>query len=190
MSTQRTYKRKRFFNYSVKRKLQFRMLCKIWIIVFASLLLAGVIFYYYGNVSVGSSYRLFHIKAQSFLDFLFPVLVVGFFASLVLGAVFALFFPHDFAGPLHRIENELSEIGQGHLNTEIRLRKGSEVDELAVAVNTMTVNLRNQVTKVVEATDEMGQLIIKASPENVATSFQKIKDANERLQEAVKAFQV
>jgi len=190
MSAEKKYKRKRFFNYSVKGRLQLRMLVKIWIILFVSLLLAGIIFYFYSNINVGTSYRLFHVKAENFLDFLLPVLVCGFVTSLVLGILVALFFPHAFAGPLHRIENELRDIGRGNLGKKITLRKGSEIHDLADAINEMTANLRSRVQGIKEAGDKINEIVQKALPENMEESFQNLKESNGRLQESVKRFVV
>ena len=190
MSTARSYKRKRFFNYSIKRRLQLRMLFKVWGIVFVSLVLAAVIFYFYSNINVGTSYRLFHVKAKNFLDFLFPVLICGFFASLILGIVVALFFPHAFAGPIHRIEKELVDIGKGNLTREISLRKGSEVRDLADAVNVMVADLRDQLRRISEAADEIGNLVEKSSSESADETLEKIKAASANLHAAVKEFKL
>ena len=188
MSTEKTYKRKRFFNYSVKGRLQFRMLFKIWMILFVSLLISGAIFYLYSDINVGASYRLFHVKAKNFLDFLLPVLVGGFATSLVLGILVALFFPHAFAGPLHRIEKELGAIGHGDLSKRITLRKGSEVHELADAINEMAENLRNQVRRIRDAGDEINDIIQDTSPENMEENLRRLKESNGNLQESVRRF--
>ena len=190
MSAERGYKRKRFFNYSINKRLQIRMLFKVWAIVFISLLLAGIIFYLYSNINVGNSYRLFHVKAKNFLDFLLPVLVSGFFASLILGVLIALFFPHAFAGPLYRIEKELAGIGGGDLTKKIRLRKGSEVPELVDAINAMVADLRAQVQKISDAAEEMGGIIKKSSSQGADETLGKIEEANKRLQGAVKNFKL
>lgn len=190
MHKERVYKRKRFFNYSINRRLQLRMLCKIWLILFTSLLLAGVIFYVYSDISVGNSYRLFHVKAENFLDFLFPVLVSGFVVSLILGLLVTLFFPHAFAGPLYRIEKELESIGRGDLAKEIRLRKGSEVTELAEAVNRMTRDLRQRMEAIRDAADEMAK-VIQADPDRRGEeTAEDLTAANERLRATLKEFKL
>jgi len=190
MFAERGYKRKRFFNYSINKRLQIRMLFKVWAIVFISLLLAGIIFYLYSNINVGNSYRLFHVKAKNFLDFLLPVLVSGFFASLILGVLIALFFPHAFAGPLYRIEKELAGIGGGDLTKKIKLRKGSEVPELVDAINEMVADLRAQVQKISDAAEEMGGIIKKSSSQGADETLGKIEEANKRLQGAIKNFKL
>ncbi len=190
MSSDRDYKRKRFFDYSVKRTLQLRMLFKVWAIVLVSLLVAGAIFYFYSNINVGTSYRMFHVKATNFLDFLFPVLLSGVLASLIVGTIVSLFFPHAFAGPLDRMENELIDIGKGNLRKEIKLRKGSEVKDLAGAINTMIVGLRDGISVISDISGKIGNLIEQASAESSEETLQKIKTASGDLQEAVGRFKL
>ena len=186
MPNKKNYKRKKFFNLSIKRGLQFRMLVKIWVIVLASLLVTTAIFYFYSDINVGNSYRLFHVKANNFLDFLFPVLIAGFSASLILGVVAALFFPHSFAGPLYRIEKEFIEIGKGDLKKEIRLRKGDEVHDLADSINVMVSNLRNQIKPISDMSGEIRELIEQSDSEGPPETLGKIKVVNEKLQQALK----
>ncbi len=190
MPDKKNYKRKKFFNLSIKRGLQFRMLVKIWVIVLASLLVTSVIFYFYSDINVGTSYRQFHVKADNFLDFLFPVLIAGFFASLILGVVAALFFPHSFVGPLYRMEKELIEIGKGDLKKEIGLRKGDEVRDMADAINVMVSNLRNQIKRISDMSGEIRELIERSDSEGPPETLKKIKGVNEKLQQALKEFKL
>ncbi len=190
MPTNRPYKRKRLFNYSVKTRLQLRMFFKVLGVVLVALLVVGTIFYFYSDINVGTSYRLFHVKATNFLDFLFPVLLSGFFVSLFVGAFVALFFPHNFAGPLFRIESELIDIGRGNFSKKLKLRKGSEVNDLADAVNAMVQGLRDNIKMIGDISDQIGNLCEKASAENVDDILEKVKAANTDLQEAVGRFQL
>ena len=187
-SFQRAYRRKRFFNFSIKRRLQLRLLVKIWSIILASLLVTGIIFYFYSDINVGKSYRLFHVKAENFLDFLIPVLVCGFFASLILGVVASFMFPHAIAGPLYRIERELAEIGKGNLRKEIRLRKGDELKDLADSINLMIGDLRDKVKTISDISGQIGGLAEEATAEDSDETIDKIKLANANLQEAIRRF--
>jgi methyl-accepting chemotaxis protein len=184
------YSRKKFFNFSIKRKLQLRMLVKIWSIIFASLFLTGIIFYFYSDISVGKSYRLFHVKAQNFLDFLLPVLLTGFFASLILGILAALFFPHAIAGPLYRIESQLIDIGRGNLNKEFKIREGDDVKDLADSVNVMIRELRNKLKRIDDISGHIGELIEHGKGEAHDETLKKIKAADKKLQQAVKEFKL
>jgi methyl-accepting chemotaxis protein len=189
-SSERTYKRSRLFNFSIKRRLQLRMLVKMWSIILVSLLVTGIIFYFYSDINVGKSYRLFHVKAKNFLDFLIPVLLTGFFASLVLGVVASLLFPHAIAGPLYRIERELADIGKGNLCKEIKLRKRDEVKDLADSINLMIGELRDKIETISDISGQIGELAEGASTEPPEEALKKIKLANANLQEAIKEFRI
>ncbi len=187
-SSKRTYKRSWFFNFSIKKRLQLRMLVKIWSIILASLLVTGIIFYFYSDINIGKSYRLFHVKADNFMDFLAPVLVCGFLVSLILGFVASLLFPHAIAGPLHRIERELAEIGGGDLCKNIKLRKGDEVKDLVDSINVMTGELRDKIKTISDISGQIGELAEKATDEDPDETIKKIKLANANLQEAINKF--
>lgn len=187
-SSKMAYKRSRFFNFSIKRRLQLRMLVKIWSIILASLLVTGIIFYFYSDINVGKSYRLFHVKAENFMDFLFPVLVCGFLASLMLGVVASLLFPHAIAGPMYRIEKELAEIGKGNLCKNISLRKGDELKDLVDSINVMTGGLRDKIKTISDISGQIGELAERAADEDHDGTMKKIKLANANLQEAINKF--
>lgn len=189
-SSERGYKRKRFFDFSIKKRLQWRILVKIWSIILASLFVTGIIFYFYSDINVGKSYRLFHVKAESFLDFLIPVLLTGFFASLILGVVASLFFPHAIAGPLHKIERELVDIGKGDLRKEIRIRKGDELKDLADSVNIMVRGLRDNIKAISDISVEIGGLVARARDESPNETINKIEVANSNLQETIRKFKL
>ncbi len=189
-SSERAYKRKKFFNFYIKKRLQWRILLKIWGIILASLLVTGIIFYFYSDINVGKSYRLFHIKAENFLDFLIPVLLTGFFASLILGVVASLFFPHPIAGPLYRIERDLVDIGKGNLRKEIRIRKGDELKDLADSINIMIRELRDNIKTISDISVEIGGLVARARDESPNETINKIEVANSNLQETIRKFKL
>ena len=189
-SSQRAYKRKRFFNFSIKRRLQLRLLVKMWSILLLSLLVVGIVFYFYSDINVGKSYRQFHVKAKTFMDFLVPVLVCGLFASLILGVVASLLFPHAIAGALHRIEKELPDIGKGDLRKEIEIRKGDELKDLADSINLMIAGLRDRIKTISDISGQIGGLAEEAAAEGPDETLEKIKIANANLQEAINKFKL
>ena len=187
-SSKMAYKRSRFFNFSINKKLQLHMLFKIWGIIFVSLLVTGIIFYFYSDINIGKSYRLFHVKAKSFMDFLAPVLVFGFLVSLILGFVASLLFPHSIAGPLYSIERMVTNIGNGDLCKDITLRKWDELKDLADSINVMTGELRDKIKTISDISGQIGKLAEKATDEDPDGTIKKIKLANATLQEAINKF--
>lgn len=144
MSTPKTYKRK-LLNFSVKREMQFRMIGRIFLLLFVSLLLSGLIFYLFADREVTNSFQMFHVKATNFLDFLLPAVFGSFVISLIVGAVGSLFFPKSITGGIYRIEQDLQKVlGQGDLTVQIHLREGDQVDALAAEINNLLLDYRGR----------------------------------------------
>jgi methyl-accepting chemotaxis protein len=135
MKTDKPYKRK-LLNFSIKRDMQFKMIGKIFLLLFISLLLSGAIFYQFANQEVTNSFQMFHVKARNFLDFLFPVIFSSFAISLVIGTIGSLFFPKPIAGGLYRIEEELQKVVDNEdFTVRIVLRENDQVTSLATQIN-------------------------------------------------------
>ncbi|MBN1957160.1 MAG: methyl-accepting chemotaxis protein [Desulfuromonadales bacterium] len=135
MSPAKADKRK-LLNLSINRGMQFRMIGKISLILFASQLLSGLIFFYFSNQEITASFQMFHIKARNFLDFLLPVILSSVLISLLIGFLASLFFPKPIAGALYRIEEDLKRIiANGDLSTPIQLRSGDQVGPVAEQIN-------------------------------------------------------
>ncbi|MBW1794014.1 MAG: methyl-accepting chemotaxis protein, partial [Deltaproteobacteria bacterium] len=117
-------------------------------------------------------------------------LVCGFFASLILGVVASLLFPHAIAGPLYRIERELADIGKGNLCKEIKLRKRDEVKDLADSINLMIGELRDKIETISDISGQIGELAESATVERPEEALEKVKLANANLQEAIKEFKL
>ena len=148
MNTQRRYKRK-LLNFSIKRDMQFKMIGKIFLILFISLLLSGAIFYQFANQEITSSFKMFHIKARNFLDFLLPVVLSSFVISLIAGVIGSLFFPRPIAGGVYRIEQDLQKIiDDKDFTVRIKLRKNDPLIPVADRINRLTGELRETLQKV------------------------------------------
>jgi len=138
------YKRKKF-NYSVKRKMQLRLLLKVVTILLVGVMISTLVFYFYSNREVGYTYKMVHIKARNFLDFLLPAVIMSFVVSVMVGGAIALFFPNTIAGPLYRIEKELDRLSDGDFTLNIKLRKGDEVVDLADKINFVSKKLAGKI---------------------------------------------
>ncbi|MDY6842985.1 MAG: methyl-accepting chemotaxis protein [Thermodesulfobacteriota bacterium] len=174
------YKRK-VFNFSIKKKMQLRLLLKVFLIVLISVVICTTIFYFYSNRVVGTSYRLFHVKAENFLDFLLPAVILSFVLSTIAGFIISLFFPNPIAGPLYRIEKEILRIADGDLTSNIIIRKGDEMKDLADAINIMMKGLRKRIEEIKLTTTELRNLRIQ-------TENEKLKEISQMLEEKVNSF--
>jgi len=134
MSELKPHKRK-LLNFSINRNMQFRMIGRICLILFFSQILSGLIFFYFSNQEITASFQMFHIKAQNFLDFLWPVIGAAVLISAIVGFLASLFFPKPIAGALYRIEEDLKKANAGDLAVRIKLRGGDQVTPVAAQIN-------------------------------------------------------
>lgn len=176
--------RRSIINYSIKREMQYRLLLKVMFIAFIATGLAGAFFYFYSNQEVGQSFRQFHITARSFLDFLFPAVIIALLIGIVTSFGMAIFFPHSIAGPLHRIERDIKErLGEGDLSVRFSVRKGDEVGELADALNIMVEKMRLKVEKVKSVSEELATNTRNINKND--ESFKKLSELAGKLKKAV-----
>jgi len=155
MQTHKPYKRK-LLNFSIKRDMQFKMIGKIFLLLFVSLLLSGAIFYQFANQEITSSFQMFHVKARNFLDFLLPVVLSSFAISLVAGVIGSLFFPKPIAGGLYRIEMDLQKvIDDNDLRVQTKLRDGDQLIPLAEQINLLLNDMRTRMNHVQLALGEL-----------------------------------
>ena len=183
MSEPRTYKRK-LLNFSINRDMQLKMIGKIFLILFVSLLLSGLIFYQFANQEITSSFKMFHIKAQNFLDFLMPVVISSFLISLVAGVIGSLFFPKPIAGGLYRIEEDLKKAtDENDWTTEIRLRGGDQLIPIAQRINRLLSDGRNRFETVREALEKLENADVKQMDNE---KLQEIRDLLKQAQSNLK----
>lgn len=157
MSTGKPYKR-RVLNFSIQRAMQLRMIGKIAAILFLSLLLSSMVFYYFADQEITGSFRLFHIRARNFLDFLLPVVIASFVISLLSGAIASLFFPKNYAGPLYRIEEDVKRFGAMDFSRPIILRKNDESASLAAQINLLADRISRKLHNIEHAAAQAQEL--------------------------------
>ncbi len=181
--------RRSVINYSIKKQMQFRLLARVMLIALIATGLVAAFFYFYSNQEIGQSFRHFHIQARNFLDFLLPSIVIALIIGIVIAFSMAIFFPHRIAGPLYRMERELKEkVSEGDLTVRFSVRKGDELGELAQALNIMIEKLNLRLGRIKTASDELA--VCSNNVNKGDEHLKKILDAQKRLEEAVKEFQL
>lgn len=188
MDRQRPYKRK-FLNLGVNRGMQFRMIMKMTAILFLCLLVTSLTYYYFANQEITESFRLFHIKARNFLDFLLPAVIGSFVVSFVVGVTASLFFPQSYAGGLYGIERDLKKLIDGDLSVRVKLRTGDEAIPLAGTVNELVNCFRGKILRIQDELGKMQEILASetGSPEERLAELRKI---HEQLMEDMKQLQV
>lgn len=180
MSQQRPYKR-RLLNLGVNREMQLRMIGKITCILFVSLLISSAVYFFFANQEITSSFKLFHIKARNFLDYLLPVVVSSFFISLIVGVFASLFFPKSLAGGLYRIEREVEQVIKGDLTVKITLRRGDESADLAAKINEMIHEFRKEMTSIQSAMDVAKKICFSETEMTPEVRIEELKKIHTRI---------
>ncbi len=171
---QPTYVKRKRLNFSIQRALQIQMILRLAVILFISLLISSLVYYYFADIKITNSFRLFHIHAQNFLDFLLPMVIGAFFISLAAGMVAVLFFPKHFVGSLYRIEQDVKQMAAGDLSLRIQLRKGDQNQSLAESINQLISMLKSKLTAIQVSTDRIS--VISSSPEIPAGIQAELKE--------------
>ena len=111
--------RRRFINFSIKKRMQARLLIGLMLVVLISVGLTSAFFYFFSSHEVGETYKQFHVNAKNFLEFLLPGVIIAFMIGLVSAIAVGVFIPHRIAGPLYRIERDIKDkVGEGNFKAK------------------------------------------------------------------------
>jgi len=179
--------RRSVLNFSIKRNMQVRLFANCMLISVVAIALMAIIFYFYSNREIGQSYRQFHVEARNFLDYLLPAVLGAISLAVIASLLIAIFFPHRIAGPLYRIEKDLTDhLGEGDLTARFKLRKGDEVEELAKTLNETVDKLRNRVERIKMPFEELESFISQEKSPNSKELQRLVK----KIGEGVRGFKV
>lgn len=181
MVEERSFKDRKKLNLAVKREFQRWLLKHVLLAVAISSVVAAIILYFYARQEVVDSFFTAHVKIRRVSDLLLPVVCAGSAVSLVVGVVLSLFLPQKIAGPIYRIEQGLKQIGTGDLTTQVRLRDGDTLTDLADNVNQTTSSLRTQVHEAKSGCMALEKAFVDGDSKKVAELMQRQKELISKL---------
>ena len=177
-------KRKKI-NYSVKRDMQVRLFIRVLCITLIGIGLMAVCFYFYSNREMNNSFRMFHIHAENFLEYLIPAVAISTVLAVLAAFFISLFFPLKIAGPLYRIEKDLKDhVRNGDLTMRFRLRKGDELVDLAESLNECLQEIGIKIRTVKQAAEELNATVERE------TGIEDIKKAGRKVSESLNQLKV
>ncbi|MBF0494728.1 MAG: HAMP domain-containing protein, partial [Candidatus Omnitrophica bacterium] len=125
------------------------------------------------------------------------ILVTAFF--FVLGVTVSLFFAYRLSAPITKLKSAVEDVGRGKLDTNLDVRSGDEIGELAAMFNKMTKDLEisqrklkeysgGLESKVAERTAELNSHLaeLKDSREVMLSILEDTTDVKNRLEETLK----
>ena len=145
---QRQYKRK-LKSVLIHKPMQREFtLVVISLLIVSALSVAFVIHYTVNQAMLGGGYRFgkispYEVMSDVSYDLVTRVSVILFITMLVI-ALFGVFFLHRIAGPVYRFQGVLRRISRGELPEDVRLREGDYFTETADDLNRVLKMLRER----------------------------------------------
>lgn len=155
MGTNHGFKGRKKLNLKVKRDFQSWMLRRVFVVVGISALIAACILYFYARAEMVGSFFEAHVKIRRVSELLLPVIAAGSAVSLVAGGLLALFLPQKIAGPIYRIEQELSKVASGDLTTRFTLRNNDTLQDFAADMSQTIESVRHSVDQAKQRIDDL-----------------------------------
>jgi len=181
-----------------KYKLNFLIILSLLLI--ASSIVSGVVFYNFVSYDLGGSYTNTRFAIKSVDDFLIPSLwfsITIFTLLLALGAiVISIFVSHKIAGPIYRLEQTFADYKDSFFY-KITLRPKDQVKGLAKQLNYFVGSLISSLSSAKEITDNLGPKIKsgKLSASESEVDYEKIsgivgslKDETKKLEQIMEFY--
>lgn len=141
--------RNRRRNYYIKKEFQRNFILKFCGLVVLGSIISGVIIYAMSTSTVTTTFENSRLTIKTTADYILPAVLLSSVAVICLIGLAAiaitLFASHKIAGALYAIEKRVDEVAAGNLKTEFHLRSGDQAKPLAVGLNVMVYNLRNNI---------------------------------------------
>jgi methyl-accepting chemotaxis protein len=160
--------RRRRTNYVINKSFQFRFVAFFLILVVLAFLVfsAGFAGFYWIRYMAGDNIfsefiyiqRQVRVKSESGeevlksemlppinrIELILPPLLINNLVIMVIIAIIGVFFSHRIAGPIYRIEQDISRIISGERNVKIRIRKRDALDSLVHKINQLIMMIEGQ----------------------------------------------
>lgn len=167
----------------VKMKFQRKFILKFCAIMILSSLIVTAIVYTLSSSSLTTVFENSRLTIKSTADFILPLLVlsslVAIIASGIVTIIVTLFVSHHIAGPLYRLERDISEVSKGNLNIIINVRKKDELKGLAGLLNEMIGSIRNTIAEVNKEITEISSASLQGKDQqrmqNIKSLLSKFK---------------
>lgn len=178
--SKKTYKRRQFF---IKKEFQFRFILRFCLSILFGGILSTCLVLYFSQGNLTSLFSNSRLVVTDTAFFILPAVLYTNLVTIVIISlsmiVVTLFVSHKIAGPLFRLEKDISVIAEGDLTYTVYLRKGDQLKELSADINLMTKSLNNNVIKIKA---DVERIMISASNQNTPEWFQqKLQQLHERI---------
>ena len=157
----------------------------ISLLIISALTIAYVIHHTIHEAMMGGGYRFGKISAYEVMSDVSYELVVRvslvLFVTVMVIAVFGVFFLHRIAGPVYRFRAILRRVSKGELPDEFRLREGDYFTETAGDLNFVLRMLRERKQRIETLQKRLEETIQKHSSSPLVSDLKAIKDDLNKL---------
>ena len=182
---QEKYKR-RFKSVLIHKPMQREFtLVVISLLIVSALAVGFVIHYTLREAMMGGGYRFgkispYEVMSEVSYDLVLRVSMV-LFATLLLIAVFGVFFLHRIAGPVYRFRSILRRVAKGEIPDEFKLREGDFFTETAEDLNVVLQILRSKRQKAQDLQKRFEEVIQKNSGSPITNELSSLKEGLQKL---------
>lgn len=181
-------------HYFIKKGLQTRFIGTVLLIVALVMVVIFCNLYFFGmfltqDSEYGAVYADAFEKLKTDLSTkLMGRLILLGVVNVIIVILISLFFSHQIAGPVYKLEKTLNQIIEGDSNVRFSFRQSDRFDELAELLNDM----KDKYTAVIKNAKEVNQKSVKIIDEAVAkkdtAALAELKEANMQLANALNEF--
>ena len=172
-------------SYYIKKGFQRNFILKFCALVILGALISGAIVYVMSSSTVTTTFENSRLTIKSTADFILPALFLSSAIAVALigitTIIITLFTSHKIAGPLYRMEKDVSEVASGNLGMNFRLRSTDELKPLAVSLDIMVHELKARVEALKTGVSELDTLIGQSGAGKSAEVLNKLKEVESVL---------
>lgn len=164
-------------NFYIKKKFQRNFIIKFCGLVTIGSIISGGIIYLMSESTVTTTFVNSKLTIKSTADFILPAVLLSSAVVVLLtglAAIFiTLFTSHKIAGPLYRIEKDITAVASGNLKMVFSLRHGDEIKPLVTSLNIMVGSIK---AHIVDAQNTIEQIEGKQVPPEVKEKIIHLKE--------------
>ena len=185
-------------NYFINKKFQTQFILRFCGLVLLGAVISGVALFSYVFVkdTVTTAFVNSRLSIITTADYILPVILGASIIAIVLvsiaTAIVVMYLSHRIAGPLFRIEKDLSQISEGDLTLKIILRTNDEIKRLAENINQTNEKIRMKISEakinLKDLDNQVKELSVSMKDDNAKSKLDDILKTKEKLSKTLNYF--
>ncbi|MDD2689520.1 MAG: hypothetical protein PHT41_05180 [Candidatus Omnitrophica bacterium] len=171
-------KRKKYF---IEKSFQSKFILKFCLIVIAATFIVGLLLFLFSSGSTTVAIENTKVVVKNTADFILPIILTTLILVTIFSAVsvslLCLFVSHKIAGPLYRLNSEITKFGEGKLGVNFSIRTGDQLKELANSLENMAASLRGKIGMLKDKCNELLPVSEHSPAKDQIASMKEILDS-------------